>query len=289
MKTGIYYDMHHEIYHNDPCDNPSLSNSIIRPLLDCSPYHAWALHPKLGKEDSFLSQMKKPISSEAMDFGSVIHAMILGKGEQIVPIDALDFKSSRARKEKEEALANGQIPILVHKLEKLYLLSQNFLDQMKENPLCEDFFKEGHSEVSLLWEEKGINCRARIDRLPKDKNSPIYDIKTTSLKDESWAYQLQNKNRTQSEFYKKGISKILKETRPSMRFIICHLDFPFRISIFELSEDLILLAKAECKKAIEIWGDCIKNNKWDDFSNEIKTIRSTPWIEAKYEEKYGEI
>ncbi|CAI3961985.1 unnamed protein product, partial [Commensalibacter communis] len=44
-EADIYYDMPASIYHSDPCPTPSLSNSLIRDLLDKSPYHAAWKHP----------------------------------------------------------------------------------------------------------------------------------------------------------------------------------------------------------------------------------------------------
>ena len=62
-------------YYRDPCAVPSLSQSIAHTLVTQSPLHAWSEHPRLGNQ-------RKP-ASKAMDVGSLIHKLVLGKGVDV--------------------------------------------------------------------------------------------------------------------------------------------------------------------------------------------------------------
>ncbi|GBR70939.1 hypothetical protein [Gluconobacter kanchanaburiensis] len=89
-KPGIY-DMPEAVYHSDPCLEPSLSNSIARVLLDQSPMHAHYAHPRLNLK-------REPFEvTAAMDFGTALHKLLLGKGAAIVEVKADAYRSAAAK------------------------------------------------------------------------------------------------------------------------------------------------------------------------------------------------
>ena len=81
-------DITEEDYHADKlpdwCTGPSLSNSMAKILLDKSPAHAYAAHPRLGGAGRVL-----PASTlQTFDAGKLAHKLLLGRGAEVVVIDA---------------------------------------------------------------------------------------------------------------------------------------------------------------------------------------------------------
>src|SRR6185503_15222345 len=109
MYTGILNCSIDE-YHNDPCETPSLSASIAKLLIDKSPMHAHAAHPRFGGE--------KYESSAAQDAGTLIHRLLLGAGKDIETIDADDYRTNAAKAARDAAKAAGRIPVLTRVLEE---------------------------------------------------------------------------------------------------------------------------------------------------------------------------
>ena len=48
LSEGIHLGVPEATYHADPCIEPSASSGILRLLMDRTPMHAHAAHPRLG-------------------------------------------------------------------------------------------------------------------------------------------------------------------------------------------------------------------------------------------------
>lgn len=273
IEPGIYYDMPAEIYHSDPCPTPSLSNSLIRDLLDKSPKHAAWKHPKLNPRAGI-------VPTTSMNRGTLLHNMILGCGSEIEVIHADDFRKKAAQEKRDQAYAENKTPVLIKDYEEIQKCSEIAIEKIANNPACDGFFSKGHSEAVIAWQENNIWCRGMVDRLPCDHKYPLFDIKGTdiSASPQKWAKRLLETYRTQASFYGRGLYKIENEHRPSMIFIVFEMFEPFEMSIFDMSAELEDLSQNEVNRAINIWGKSLKNNEWPGYSDHIVEVRPTPWL-----------
>lgn len=285
-KDGIYFDMPSEIYHADPCPTPSLSNSLIRDLLDKSPKHAAWKHPKLNKNAGI-------IPNKSMNKGTLLHNLILGCGSEIEVIHADNFLTKKAKENRDQALLEGKTPILEKDYDEIKKCSEIAIEKIANHPACEGFFNVGHSEAVIAWQEDNIWCRGMVDRLPQDHNFPLFDLKGTdnSASPLKWEKRLLEVYRTQGVFYNRGLSKIEGIKRPPMRFIVIEMFAPFEIAVFSLSDGLEELALNEAERAIKIWGYSLKNQSWFGYPQEVVTVMSSNWLEQKvfHQEEVEEI
>lgn len=285
-EPGIYYDMPAEIYHNDPCPTPSLSNSLIRDLLDKSPKHAAWKHPKLNPNAGLFP-------TKSMNRGTLLHNMILGCGSEIEVIHADNFLTKKAKEQRDQAYTENKTPLLEKDYWELGHCAHIVSDKIKNHPGCDGFFAQGHSEAVAAWQEDNIWCRAMMDRLPDDTQYPIFDIKGTdnSAAPTEWEKRLQNVYRTQGVFYNRGLSKIEKKQRPSMRFIVIEMFEPFEIAVFSLSEELEELAHNEVERAIKIWQNSNTRQEWQGYPDQLIEVLPKPWIinQASNQEAIEEI
>lgn len=272
-EPGIYYDMPTEIYHADPCPTPSLSNSLIRDLLDKSPKHAAWKHPKLNQNAGL-------IASNSMNRGTLLHNLILGCGSVIEIIYADNFLTKKAKEDRDKALLEGKTPILEKEYDEVKRCSEIAIEKIANHKACEGFFNVGHSEAVIAWQEENIWCRGMVDRLPQDHNFPLFDIKGTdnSASTLKWEKRLREIYRTQGVFYNRGLSKIEGIKRPPMRFIVIEMFEPFEISIFSLSEELKEVAENEVQRAIQIWQHSTRNKEWKGYPDHIIEVLPKPWI-----------
>ena len=95
MTPGIY-TMTAQDYHAGPCPAPELSNSLIKVLLGQSPLHAWTKHPKLNP--GF-----RQYESDKFDRGTAAHSMLLEGEDNIVIVDAEDWRTKAAKEAREAA------------------------------------------------------------------------------------------------------------------------------------------------------------------------------------------
>src|SRR4051812_45119883 len=100
LPDGIH-DLSADGYHADPAEQPSLSSTIARRLLDSSPLHAWTEHPKLNPN----YKPKKP--RHAFDVGTACHALLLEGRNAVSVVDAENWKTNAAKALRDEAYAAG--------------------------------------------------------------------------------------------------------------------------------------------------------------------------------------
>jgi hypothetical protein len=278
ITPGIH-KMTQDAYFADPCPVPSLSHSIAKKLLHQSPKHAFAAHPRLGGGSD-----KKTTS--AMDDGSIVHSILLGKGSDIATIDADDFRTKAAKEARDAAHAAGKIPVLSHKLASLQMCAAAAKDQISAHPDLKGFFEPGRSEAVLAWQEGATWCRGMIDRLPDDPRLPVFDLKLTGLSaaPEEWERRMVREYATQDAFYMRGLEAI-GQKRPAFLFIVIEFDAPFGMSVMASAPSLRAYADAEIERALTLWGECMKSQRWPGYPQFTAHVELPGWMAMRQEER----
>lgn len=259
-KPGIYPDMSEVDYFADPCPQPSLSHSIARLLLDRSPMHAAAAHPRL------LGEMPETVSA-AMDEGSILHALLLGRGSKFVALPYADYRTKEAQEARDEARAQGLIPVLHDKLESLRACAKAVEAAIRAHPDCQAFFEPGTSEAVIAWEENGIWCRGLIDRLPNDPRAPIFDLKTTAMSaaPQDWERSLIRSYCTQDAFYRRGWRALRYPDRPFL-FIVAERQAPYGVTVMACGASLRDYAERRMARAVALWRQCMEADQWPGYA-----------------------
>lgn len=269
-----FYDMPASEYHADPCPQPSLSHSIARVMLDRSPRHAFAAHPR------FTKQPEKDVTV-TMDAGSAIHKLLLGKGDdiKILPFDS--YRKDAAKEAREAARAAHQIPILEPHIEAVAECAMAAEAQIRDHPDLAGFFGPGRSEVVIAWEENGIWFRSMIDRLAD--NGQMYDLKTTqqAAAPHSWERRLQTVYATQDAFYRRGLRALGAAHPPPILFVPVEQDAPYCISSLTPAQSLVEYAEDEIDRAVDLWRRCITTGKWPGYPAVTGYVEATGWQLAR--------
>ena len=198
----------------------------------------------------------------AMNFGSAVHSALLEpeKKEILTLPDNLNLRTKKDRLFKKELLRDNQDKIVITKEEKIALdqIIQNTLNNKLANNLL---FTLDEIENSYYGEYQSIPCRIRPDGIKKGKY--IIDIKT--CQDASpksfrnaiykYAYHLQ------CCFY----SEMLGYDPYEFRFIAIENKYPYDVSVYSLSDDLVENGKLAWRTAFNQWKEYIENKKVSGF------------------------
>ncbi|QNT79262.1 hypothetical protein JGUZn3_20570 [Entomobacter blattae] len=149
-----------------------------------------------------------------------------------------------------------------------------------------DALENGHSEATVIWKEKDIYCRARVDFLPESPKGIPIDLKFTSLSAAPLAFSrtIQKEYATQAAFYLRGL-RALGEKPKGFRFIVTETYAPYCTSVFECAPSLMEYADALIEEGIQRWRKAIKTNKLPSYPNTVCSVEATPWMMAEAEEK----
>ena len=295
LSPGLYPSIPADVYHKDPCLEPSLSRTIGWKLATNAPIHAKIAHPRLN------GMMRFEQSTPEMDFGSLGHALILGKQEEIEVGDFDDFRTSAAKLFRDTARAHGKTPVLRHKLEVAQVMRDMAIEQIDRAGFG-DLFSRATPEASAIAKIGDIYARARFDKLLIHPETPsmergahatIFDLKITDSADpETCAKQIGNMGYAfQKAFYSKVLGALPKEfTKGSdlvgrIRFVFFLIDreYPHCLTPIELNGEYDAIGNSQLDRAIRLWGECLKTNEWPTYANGHGTFTVAPpkYIYAK--------
>lgn len=273
IEPGFHLDIDAAAYHADPAPEPSLSSSVAGLLLSKSALHAKLAHPRLNPHFDLAKQERK----RKMDFGSVCHALLIGKGRQIEIIAAENFQTKAARDKRDDAIEAGLIPCLANEYTEAQRMVAAARAQLDGMPECAGAFEhgKGEGEVVMLWQDPfGCWCRGMLDWLTHD--GVIYDYKTTASN--VWpdpmaigrviadrGYDLQE------GFYRRGYEQLRPQQagRVKFRFVFQETEEPYPLVVVELDAVGRAMGERKARASIGLFTKHLQENDWPGYPTGI--------------------
>lgn len=262
-------------HHADPCPEPSLSQSIAQVLLEQSAEHAYAVHPKLGG-------VVRP-STKEMDDGSLIHRLILDEGPEIRAIEHGDYRSKVAREERDEARAEGKIPVLVHKLEDA-LVAANAIRKKIDDLELDVSLDDAQKEATIVWHPDTIHgpiwCRGRMDAVWPDK-AVILDVKKWQGGGVSAAERhcVNYGVDIQGAAYTEALTALDSRMAGRVRFYVVFVELsePYGVRLCDFAGSMRDLGFQRWDRAKTEWAWCLTRNKWPGYGTEAVSLNAPAW------------
>ena len=267
LDVGLHENITHDVYHSDPCAVPTLSAHTAIEMLAKSPAHAFA------KRGSFAS-------TKEQDRGTLLHGFILGGGAEFVSVEADDWRTNKAKAERDAARAAGKVPVLAHVLDQIRKAS----DEIKRVSPVD--FAQARTELTAIWKsgQAATLCRARVDSLFSDHM--IVDLKTTD--DAARACEgrniVANGYHVQAAANLDAIETLIPEAAGRARFVLTFVEWEqpsIGITQREVRGELLELGRRQWRRAVEQWGACVVANKWPGYPSEIQPAECPPWALAQ--------
>jgi len=268
LTPGLYSGVPHEVYHADPCPEPSLSSSIASRLVSQSPLHAWTYHPRFGKV--------RDEDTEAKIAGSLIDNLILGGGPEIVPIIADDYKTKAAREARDQAWADGKMPVIEAKLDAEREHADEIKTYLRER---KGFEFSGVSQAVAIWKDGDAWCRGRLDHW-KPENATIYDLKfvKSAAPTEIDKHMINYGTDVQRAAYVSAIEKIYPSLAGRVKFqpIFVESGQVLAITMRPVGGTMRELGERKWRRGVDIWTRCLTANHWPDYGDDGQ-IEAPAW------------
>jgi hypothetical protein len=263
-------------YLADPCPAPSLSASIARVMLDQSPRHAYARHPRFGGQ--------RVAPSEPQVRGTLIHAVLLDHLDDLVFVDAEDWRTKAARVARTEAEAVGKTAVLVRDFEE----AEGAAFALRGNLKAEGVELVGESEVPIAWpvetEHGAIWCRSLLDHVFVD-DGVIYDLKScrSAHPRACRSHVIEYGYDIQRAAYIEGLTRLRPELAGRIRFefLFVELEPPYAVAIPEVDGVIARFGEKRWHDAQELWAECLHTNQWRGYGR--FRLEAPPWLLAKME------
>lgn len=283
LGVGLHYGVSPDRYHADPCERPSLSSSVASLLVTRSAAHAKLAHPRLG--NGF-----RATPTDDMSHGTLMHRLLLKAGGDIVVVEpktkdgepSFSWATADAKAAKAKALADGKIPVLLHKLRA----AEQTADFLRANlaALDEPILLNGRSEVVAVWEEKSdqgapVLCRAMLDhwappveldlKISEDASPDACIRKIGPL-----GYALQR------AAYRSALEHLCPELAGRIRQLIvwCESEAPHCVVPVELSGEFLEYGQRRWRRAVNRWAECLKSGRWPGYTSSVIRADPPPWL-----------
>ncbi|NIA70741.1 hypothetical protein HBA54_19255 [Pelagibius litoralis] len=274
-RAGLF-DISEATYHADPVKVPSLSSSIGKKLINQSPRHAFDAHPRLNPDHQVENRT-------IYDLGSAAHKIMLGKGAELVVIDAADYKTKAAKEARDDAYAAGNTPLLPHQYENALAMVKVGRQQLDAHEDASVAFTDGKPEVMMVWQEGDVWCRALLDWLP-NTGRVFHDYKTTAMSanPETYGRTLFNLGFDfQSAFYRRGIRAVMGIADPIFEFVVQENTAPHALSVVGLPPAALDEAEIDVQRAIDLWNTCLSNDCWPGYSRRTYYVDPPGYLMAQ--------
>jgi hypothetical protein len=249
---------------------PHFSSSVAKELIARSALHA---RSAAGKAPTKL-----------MDRGTIIHRLVLGKGKDYVIVDHGDWRSKAAQAKRDDARAQGLVPVLGCDFEDYAIAAEKIRIQLADRGVVLD----GESELAIEWTEETphgpVLCKGMLDHCWRS-NGLILDLKITENASqpaiertaESLGYGVQ------WAAYSRALTALDPGLagRVGFAFAFCEPDDPWAINLAEPDGVFQQLGMQRWLRAVSTWAECMKNDRWPGYGQAVNPLTAPTWALAR--------
>jgi hypothetical protein len=278
MKPGIHSITPDAYYADSFTEEPSLNGTVAKLLISDSPRHAWTAHPKLNPA------YEEKVASK-FDVGTAAHEVfLLGNDDRVHVVEANDWRTKAAQEVRDRARAEGLIPLLTDQWQQVSAMLTALRAQLPGIDADPPLFAAGKPEQTLIWRDRGVLCRARLDWL-HDSLECCDDLKSAGrtanphvwTRTTMWSIGAD----IQSAFTLRGLKAALG-VDSTFRFVIAETHEPYAIAAVTLSSQALALANAKIDVALERWKECLRTDAWPAYPPHVLTVDPPPWAETQW-------
>lgn len=270
--TQGFYRISHDEYHS----SKGVSRSYLHRMIDKTPAHA-IIHIE---------------TTPILQFGQDFHVAVLepdrfDKNYVVYPAGCL-VGSGKGQRERKQDFDNycattGKSILKPDDLEKI----KHMREAVFNHPEAKELLSDGEPELSGYWidhEREDLLCKLRMDWINK-RQRVIVDLKKTrdarQHRFTSQAYDLGYD--MEAAFYCYGATQITGIEHQDFYFIACEDEPPWGVIVYKVDMEMINHGLLRCSRALTLHLECVKNNDWPCYSQEVQNLGLPEWVTRKEE------
>jgi hypothetical protein len=268
---GFYDGIKHSNYLAD-ADGPRLSASLAHLMLSKSPRHAWAAHPLLGN-------LRVDDRTEERDRGTLLHSLLLGSGPQIEVVEADSWRTNAAKEQRAAAEEAGSVAVLEATYEAAMETSAAINEGLRDVGINGGF----RTERTAIWEQDGVQCRARLDMHSINFPGQLFDLKILRSANPAifgrtmlaYGYDVQH------AAYVSAVEHLIPELagRVRMEFLLCEPFPPYAVCRVRPAGSMRSLGSSKWARAVKLWGECLSSGKWPGYG--VAEVEAPAWANSE--------
>jgi hypothetical protein len=278
---------------------PAIGQGVIQAVIERCPYAGWW--------ESYLNPDREPDDSNESDIGTVAHSILLeGNEDCVAVIDPADYPTEKTgnipdgwtnkaiRLARDNARMQGKTPILLPKMAEIRAMvasARGFIASLEttERAVYNAFLDGGgDSEFTLLWEESGILCRARPDRLSADRGLVVH-VKTSqgSVEPDSWGrrYLVGQGFYITAAWYRRAIAQVFGIEESTHLFLNIEQEPPHLCSLVGVDPHGMELGANTVLQGLQTWQRCVGRKFWPKYPTRAVYPELPAWLDVVLSER----
>jgi hypothetical protein len=249
-----------------------------------STYHAWEALNQSSIKDVLASpadyhhrQQQPRVQSDPMALGEAVHTLILEPARES---EILVCETKTRRGKAFDALRDDNPGACI-----VTLAQMDTARRMRDAVLADSgavAMLEGDREVSMVWDMKGVRCKARADVV---RDRAVVDVKTsrdvspaTFRRDafRKWLYNCQ------AAWYRIAKVEAMGGSTPSF-FLVCVQSVPpHHVKLYDVGERAMMVGEALCKRALKTYRDCTTADRWPGFDSSLQLLEINDYLAEEH-------
>jgi len=227
----------------------------------------------------YLSNLANPREpTAAMRLGTLCHTLVF-EPDSFKKEFAIMPKVDKRTKIGKEAAAQfeddnaGKIVLDEYQYEKAKAIAESALS----HPIVSEYMNGGDAEVTMLWEDYGLPCKARVDYVT---GNVMFDLKTCQdASPDGFARQIGGfQYHLQAAHYASGFEKITGQQLEKFVFIAVESEPPFASGVYVLDAMALEAGRAFMAKAAKAFKKAqTPANVSAAYSNDLVELSLPPW------------
>lgn len=223
--------------------------------------------------DYVVNQGNRPPGKKAFDFGSAVHAGVLGVGYPVDELDYDNYRTKAAQEAKAASEAAGRIPMLKKEMVAVHAC----VDAIRANPIARALLeRDGIPEASVFATDPdtGVELRCRFDFLPTDRRVAV-DLKTAregGAAPHKFAKAIVEYGYDVSWAHYTHTAALAGEEVVDMVFLVVETEAPFHVAAYRLHPDFKEIGLAKAEKARRRLAKALATDQWPGLPAEIITL-----------------
>lgn len=278
---------------------PAVSAGLIKRVVSECPRAAWF--------DSWLNPARESDDSAASDAGTIAHGILLeGSTDNVAVIDPENYPAKNGnvpagwtnpdiRAARDDARALGKTPVLLPAMlviENMVDSARHFIDSLKNTePAIYAAFQPdgGASEQTVIWEEDGMLCRMRPDRISNDRKL-IIDPKFSGVSVEPGEWSRKQMGPMgywiSAAMYRRGCRHTFG-TEPDYVFLVIGQEPPHLCSLVGVDPAGFEYGGMQVERGMRTWRQCVERGYWPGYPSRVCYPEVKPWEFAEEQERSG--
>lgn len=223
-------------------------------------------------------------ASSAMTIGTATHCKAL-EGEETFKANFIlkpDHIKYTTKEGKEWRDANSKKTILANdgfdrQWDSVIGMTESLQQMEWFDPNQKDYRK--YNEVSFYWEEDGIKCKARLDRiLVLDDEVHVLDLKTTdSISVDKFQSKVVDLGYDFQAGWYSHAAQLVYNKPVRFTFVAVERSEPWSVGIYEVPPEMLEEARRKNRKALATLRTCLDSGEWPGITPTARMLEYPRW------------